>query len=44
MDKQQDRFPSVDKKQLNWDLADIAEDAQFKGTDMADIDKAYKAT
>ena len=42
MEKGTDRFPSVEKKP-NWDLADIADDAAFKGTDMVDMDKAYKA-
>ena len=44
MDKQQDRFP-LEFKREQIDLDDVANDeAEFRGTDLADITKAFRAT
>lgn len=44
MDKQQDRFPLETKKE-QFNLSDLAgAEGEFRGTDLADVDKAFKAT
>jgi len=45
MDKKPERFPLKHKE--NLDLEDIMgqdDDGRFKGTDLADVDKAFKYT
>ena len=45
MDKGAERFPSLSRSVANLDLSEVmANPAEFKGTDLADISKAYKAT
>ena len=43
MDKAQDRF-SPKKEKLNLDLELLDKKGDFLGIDLADVDKAYKAT
>jgi len=44
MERQQERFPAERRKE-NLDLDDIANgDGEFRGTDLADVAKAFKAT
>jgi hypothetical protein len=43
MDKAIGRYDNV-KKESNFDLADLAlDDGEFKGIDLVDINKAFKA-
>jgi hypothetical protein len=43
MEKAQDRFSPI-KEKLNLDLEMLDKKGDFLGTDLADVDKAYKAT
>lgn len=43
MDKAQDRFSPI-KEKLNLDLEILDKKGQFLGTDLADVEKAFKAT
>ena len=42
MDKGLERFPQV-QESVNLDLAELAQDGEFRGTDLVDINKAFKA-
>jgi len=43
MDKAQDRFSPI-KEKLNLDLEILDKKGEFLGTDLADVEKAFKAT